>query len=193
MNAAAAQWKLHAVGLALLGGMLAGAFMVAVRPIQRQREQADRLLDAHAQLQAEIDDVRGVERDLRDELARLGALGAGWEARRGESRTLNERLADIAVVAERNGVRVHTLRPGTAQKGSFFTITPVAIVGEAGYAQCAAFVRDLLEHLPDVTIEALELRAVRSENGEATGGLTLGLAWYADSDGTRPPSTLQPG
>lgn len=168
--------------------ILAAGYAAGVRPVLQVREQAEAALQTQVAIKARIEEARAVERDLKAELGRFEALGAGWEAKRGPTRTLNERLADIARIAEGRGVRVHTVKPGVAEPGEFFTITPIAIVGEADYAAVAGFVRDLLEALPDVTVESLEVRARRSGNGAAGAGLTVGLAWYTDSEGARPSS-----
>lgn len=188
----AEHWKIHACGVAAVALIATGAYALGVRPALRQRE---RLADLQSEIAAARDRVaqtQASEHELRGELDRLQALGAGWAALRGEPRTLNEQLAALATLAEQHGLRLTTAQPGEPERRPFFTVRRISLAGTGGYAPCAAFLRDLVDALPDVTVEGLTLTAAGSEKG-AEPGFAFELAWYSDAAGAGATSGVNPG
>lgn len=188
----AAVWKIHLGGLASVTGVIALAYWFGARPAMLQRERLTELRARIAGVQADVELAKANGRVLQDELASLGTLGADWAALRGEPRTLNERLAELTALAERHGLRLTSTQPGEPERREFFTVRRLTVAGAGGYTSCAAFLHDIVDALPDLTVEGFELEAQGSEK-DRVASFRFDLAWYADSAGDRRESPAGSG
>lgn len=177
-----AVWKIHLGGLASVAGVIALAYWFGARPAMLQRDRLAELRARIAEVRRDVELAEANERVLQEELESLGTLGADWAALRGEPRTLNERLAELTALAEHHGLRLTSTQPGDPERREFFTVRRITVAGSGGYTACAAFLHDLVDALPDLTVEGLELEAEGSERAREAS-FRFDLAWYADSAG----------
>lgn len=173
-------WQTHAIGFVLLASVLGAGLVLGLRPVLAQRDTMAELAMRQADLHARLDGARRQERILRDELYALEELGAGWNERAGQGATLNQSMAKLTQIGQSAGLSLHTVRAGDANALEFFEVTPIAVEGSGGYAQCAGFISEVLAAMPNVTIERFSLAAPGPGSGEG-GAVSLVFAWYSDS------------
>jgi len=185
-------WKIHAGGVACVACIGAATYGFGVRPVLERQSR-------HSELQVEIAadrdrvaEAQEKERALHAEMDTLRSLGAGWAELRGEPRTLNEQLAELAAFAERHNLVLTTTRPGEPEARAFFTVRRISLAGTGGYAPCAAFLHDFVEAFPDATVEGFEVKAQGTENARGAT-FRFDLAWYADSAGVEANSPGESG
>ncbi len=176
MNAAG--WRTHAIGGVALVGVIAGGVVVGVLPELDRNEVQRELNEERARLLADRDVALQEQRAMREELVAVQDLGAGWAAQRDQRGTLNAGMARLASIATERGVRLDSLSAGDASRTQLFDVTPIEADGVGAFEACALFMSDVIERMPNVTIDSFELRG-DARTGD--GGFSMRLAWFSDS------------
>jgi Tfp pilus assembly protein PilO len=168
----------HAIGSAVIVAISLAAFLIVVGPVQRinaQRAAMERELDAQQRRAEELDETRAV---LADELGRIEQQLSASEIQLQSARHLNARIAHIIDHAARGEVAIHETRPGTVRDHRRYQTVPILLAGRGSYPDCAAFLHQLHESLPDTGVVEFELTG-RPEDPRAPASFRFNLVWYA--------------
>jgi Tfp pilus assembly protein PilO len=121
---------------------------------------------------------KALEREI--ELTRLEIMAAPLQLSSVEA--LNQRLADLAQLANRCMLHTEQLTPDEAVKTARFVTVPVRMSGHGSYRNCAMFIHCLHQQLPDVDVRAFKLTG--TPNDPATdGNFEFQLGWIATERG----------
>ncbi len=173
-------WQSHLIGGALLAATLGAGVVVGVLPELDEKEHRRQLDEERSALQQELDLARQQQRALREQLVELQDLGAGWASERAVRGTLNNGMARIGTLAAEREIRITAMSASEREQLELFEVTPIALEGEGGFDDVALFMSDLVEAMPNVTVERVDMRA----NGTSgPGSFSMGLAWYSDVEG----------
>ena len=128
----------------------------------------------------------------RDELHRLSAILQGLRDRRtsvseelaqsslrlqSASRT-NHRLAEIAELATKCGLKVDAVQPGEATAGNLYDIVPISLTGTGQYPTCVQFLHKLQKVFPDTGVISLNLVGGDPGGRRSAASFECRLKWH---------------
>ena len=143
-----------------------------VNPFLRPRSYA-------AEQKAKLADLRDRQLGLsKSLLQRREQLASLREALRLESSgTVNQRIAELARLAEATGLAVDGVQPGEAGRLGPYATVPTNVRASGKYPLCVAFLRALKQAFPDTSVDSFELtRKSDAEDGSAE--FRVQLLWY---------------
>jgi len=172
------KWRVDLIGAAVLvvltsvfvlGPVRGGLRQRAVAKVQRTElaAQESRLAQADRILMAVKKDYGAVE-------ARLAQSALHLEP----SANVNSRLARISELAIEAGLQIDEIKPGAPLMGEHYETVPIFLAGNGTYRQCAVFLHQLRQALPDTGAESLELSG-NAAAPAATGTFRFNLHWHA--------------
>lgn len=170
------------VGVALMIALTAAAYFMQVQPLVEHNA-------AHAsqitQLEAEQKKLPGTKRTMqtmRVQLDKVETTIAQTNLKLEPANQLNERLARLTEIANKNNLQLDEIEPGkpTAQ-GQFETID-IRLAGKGGYRDCARFLRSLHEQLPDTSAVSFDLTAAERGLSASLGTATNATSTATNSD-----------
>lgn len=167
------------VGIAVAVAISAVGYFGGIRPVVAH--EAARLLTERdvegkqRRLEALRDQVAKTESGVRGLESRVSAFRSSFEA----SPRVNERIGELAQLADVLGVSVESIRPGQPAEGNGFTIQPISISGTGDAGDIARFLSRLREVFPDMGARTFAV------TGQTTGASSLSaeFVWFAGFDG----------
>jgi Tfp pilus assembly protein PilO len=177
-TAARSYLGIHAIGAAVAVAISLAAVLVVVRPalrMQAERATMKREHDQQLRLLNELDSTRG---GVQGELSRIEDQLAASEVHLQSSRHLNARIAHIVESAAEGDIDIHETRPGSVQDHQRYLTVPIVLAGRGSYSNCAAFLHQLHETLPDTGVMEFELTGNPADR-ETPAIFRFNLVWYA--------------
>ncbi len=174
---ASPRWLLHAGGVATLGLIGAAWYGLALHPV----------LTASARVSQVTLEVDAARRSVADLVARRDRASSEWQAiaadlarvtvRLQPATALNARLAELAKLAEAEGLQVDAIEPKAAVETSLAVRVPVRLGARGSSPAAIRFLASLKERFPDVAVEGFD---VAGREGEVGTAIKFDCVWYAD-------------
>ena len=166
---------LGAAGCAVLSGL---AFLIVVQPVLRTRADQAAMRSELTEQVGQLAHLEDVDRTLGQDLERVTEQLAMSYLRLQPQQYLNAQMARIVELASASGIVIDQTRSGAAEAGERYQTVPVYLAGRGSYSNCAAFLHQLHETLPDTGVVAFELSGNPSDPG-APPAFEFDLIWYA--------------
>lgn len=164
----------HVGGTLTILAILAGMWVLTIRPAIERRDAVDALKLANERATHRVNslelEVSAARRDVAkaaEELESASVRLVSVDAR-------NSRLAEITSLAAGLGLSVDELSPGEPQRGELFSRVPIDMKGRASFPDFARFIHQLHGEFLDTDVSSF--RIARS-GGDAV--YTVRLVWHA--------------
>ncbi|MHC4218115.1 MAG: type 4a pilus biogenesis protein PilO [Planctomycetota bacterium] len=168
----------QAIGSAVIAAISLAAFLIVVGPAQRMGSERAAMERELEELQRRTEELDQTSAGLEDELEGIEQQLAASEIQLQSSRYLNARIAHIIDHAGKGEVAIHETRPGTVRDHRRYQAVPILLAGRGSYSDCAAFLHQLHESLPDTGVVEFELTG-RPDDTRAPASFRFNLVWYA--------------
>lgn len=169
--------KVHAAGAAACLIVAAGSIWFATHTVSKRRGL---FLSARHQLtttKAELNETVARRSAIATQVQRLERL-TSKELDLVSVRGINTRTAEIARIAENNGVRVDSLQPLSMISDARVPVQPLELLGGTEADSVSDLLDELERQMPDMHIQAIEL------TNEALGSdqvrIRIMLYWFVD-------------
>lgn len=171
-------WTIHAVGAGVVAAVTLGFYALSVHPMLRD-QQLERArvrdlegLDAKSEeLTRELAGIDGTLNELRRQVRQM-PLQLKVASR------VNERVDDLAKLANENGLQVDALQPGSPVERGRFIKVPLRLGGAGTFKTCVTFLHSLRERFPDTGLASVELTGNPTAH-DGAGRFVFNLVWYA--------------
>lgn len=170
-------WMVHSIGLALVCALTSAGYIFGVAPVinmENERLALGKLLEAAKQREQMLASNQAqVANQLEASTLEVGRASI-------ELHTIefqNQRLAEIAQIAEANNVRINKMVPGSLVEGEKHDVAPIELEAHGTYAAFSRFVGSIHSAFPDVGIETFAMQSLaKSTDGDAAISLTM--VWH---------------
>jgi Tfp pilus assembly protein PilO len=153
-------------------------FFAGVRPLLQNRADA---AGQKIKLEQQQRLAGSAEALVRSQAAKLGALQAALATdplRLQEARFINGKLAKISVLADARKLQIKELEPQHSVVEVPFEIVPINLAGSGTFRNCALFVHDMHESMPDVGFVAMQIEG-NPQIPSAESTFKFEMQWYA--------------
>lgn len=190
MNFSNSVWRVHAVGGIVAAGIVAAAVVLVVQPRLQAGAQARMAKETLLTVRTEAEQARG-----RAELAQKQATELQTELDNSRitlisAAHLNERVGQISDRAERLGLKILELVPGTEIDAGANLRFPVRLRAVGPAAAGPKLLGELHETFADLAVVGLTIRANPADAAEsdqpAQAHLSIDFEWYAEREGAAP-------
>jgi len=113
----------------------------------------------------------------REQLASLRAGLRKHKIRLESAGNVNQRIAELAKLAEATGLAVDGVQPGEANRLGPYTMVPANVQATGTYPTCVAFLRALKQTFPDTSVDSFDLTR-RPDATDGSAGFRVQLLWY---------------
>ena len=169
---------LHATGTAVFIVLGLVCWSAIVTPAANRREARAELARRERAGLSEVDRQVRLRQRLSAQLAASNELFLRSGVKLRSAGELNERLAAIADLAGRCGVRIDSINPSGVKSGQLLEVHPLQLSGHGSYPTAYAFMRDLRVAMPDMSVARFTLTAEAGE-GQTTASFSMTIDWCA--------------
>ncbi len=165
-------------GCAIAVAITAIGYAGGIRPVVAHQTQRIMMERDIASKQGDLEQLRGdvVEKEavVQTLQRRVGDFRTSFEA----SPRLNERIGELAALAEVTGVAVGSIRPGEPTAGDGVRQQPVSISGQGAPGDIARFLSQLRVVFPDMGVRSFTVSGQSAE----TSLIAAELVWFTGSN-----------
>lgn len=182
------QSTLHAAGGAAMGITALALVAFAWPALDRRSER----LTLRTAVEAADQRLQQTREQLSAARREVGELAARLNASPATSATisLDRRLLDVSSVAGELNVFLDSVEPGAVvRRAGGATVTTVAATGRGAYPRVAAFIHQLRERAPDMTVETMQL----TSSADGSCAFRLSMSWWTPPVGTSRPLVASNG
>jgi len=176
-----AMWRVHLAGVVCAAGIAAGAYLLVVSPALGRGERVEARRAELAAQQAELATLAVSNKDAQ---AALAAAKAAVESAGVILQTrdqLNQRLADLTLLATQHSLEIDQLSPGKTIEGPRHGTIAIHFSGKGGYHACEEFLASCASKYPDTAVISLSA-ASNPEIPESPVMLKVDLLWFIALD-----------
>lgn len=171
-------WSVHAVGAGVAAVLTLGFYAASVHPLLRQKQTDRALARELAALEARNTELAQEVADLDGQLSMLETRVRQMPLQLKAASRVNERVDDLARLANESGLQVDALQPGAPLERDRFIKVPLRLGGAGTYKTCASFLHALRDRFPDMGLASVELAGNPSAH-DGAGRFIFNLVWYA--------------
>jgi Tfp pilus assembly protein PilO len=158
--------------------LTAGAYALIVKPIQAElveqaagrqqlaleEEQSEQLLATRRRL---VLDVARLRRERQESAVRLQTVDY-----------LNTRVSELSALVESSGMMINATELDAIRSHEWYQLVPIRLSGVGEFPDCARFLRELHERMPDTSVQGFNLSGNPSQPA-APSMFSFDLVWYA--------------
>ena len=171
-------WRIDAAGAAACLVFTLLVYFAGIRPVLGKRAHAaDNRVRLNAQ-RRKCSELASVVVALRRQLAATQKALASSTIRLQPPSRVNQRIAGIADLAAKSGLKIDATHLGPSSSTPRYTAVPITLAGTGTYRTCITFLRRLNQAFPDTCVTMSDLSANPADpTGEAA--FRFQLLWYA--------------
>ncbi len=153
-------------------------YFLGLKPILAARARA---VAARARLEAQQAKATKLEASilaLRAQLVEVEQALAKTAIKLHPARHVNQRIAQVAELAAKSGLKVDDIRLGPGAKTARYVGMPIVLAGTGTFRNCTRFLHRLNRTLPDTGVTVLELQGNPKDDFQVAR-FHFQLLWYA--------------
>ncbi|MBX3409279.1 MAG: hypothetical protein KF859_05270 [Phycisphaeraceae bacterium] len=169
---------IHAAGLTAAIVLSGLAALGILQPAMADRERSASVLQELEKARSRAETLRLERRDLEQMHTQITRALAGQRVVPVPVTQQNQRLAALTELAQRHGLALEQMTPGTAHASPRSTAVAIRMACRGGYPACVAFLRSLHAEYPDTAVVGVRALSPPESAGQLAY-IGLDLVWYA--------------
>lgn len=161
-------------------------YFAGIRPLVRRHASAAAKLARLTARRGELHKASAALQDLEDRHLATKRILTQTPLRLQRASHANRRLAEIAELAAKCGVKIDRIQPDEAVEEGLYDVVPISLAARASYPTCVRFLHKLRKAFPDTGLISLQLSGNPAEP-ETPPVLQCRLKWHtvAERDGVK--------